>query len=83
MFYDASETDNPNGYDVLQASNKKYPSGTHAKDWFKKEAPKLPNKVDRVYRCTQEAGDIVFIPNGYCHAVLNSSEVMGIVFETS
>ena len=49
---------------------------------FKKEVPKLPNKVDAVFCCTQEAGDIVFIPKGYCHAVLNKSEVMGIVFET-
>jgi hypothetical protein len=82
VFYDASETYSPNGYNVLQASNKKYPTGTHAKDWFKKEVPKLPAKVTTVFRCTQEAGDIVFIPKGYCHAVLNTSEVMGIVFET-
>ncbi len=82
VFYDASKTHNLNGYNTLQASNKKYPQGTHAKDWFKKEVPKLPNKVDAVFCCTQEAGDIVFIPNGYCHAVLNKSEVMGIVFET-
>ena len=82
VFYDASKTHNINGYNTLQASNKKYPQGTHAKDWFKKEVPKLPNKVDTVFCCTQEAGDIVFIPNGYCHAVLNKTEVMGIVFET-
>ncbi|MBR9914610.1 MAG: hypothetical protein GYB32_07250 [Algicola sp.] len=82
VFYDASETHNPNGYQVLKASNKKYNVGSHAKDWFKKEVPKLPQKLDKVYRCTQEAGDIVFIPEGYCHAVLNKSEVMGIVFET-
>ena len=44
--------------------------------------PKLAKKLDHVYTCTQNAGDIVFIPNGFCHAVLNKSEVMGIVFET-
>ena len=82
VFYDASKTHNLNGYNTLQASNKKYPQGTHAKDWFKKEVPKLANKVDTVFCCTQEAGDIVFIPDGYCHAVLNKTEVMGIVFET-
>ena len=43
VFYDASKTHNINGYNTLQASNKKYPQGTHAKDWFKKEVPKLPN----------------------------------------
>jgi len=82
VFYDASKTNNPIGYNTLQESNKKYPKGTHAKDWFKKEVSKLPNKVDTVFCCTQEAGDIVFIPDGYCHAVLNKTEVMGIVFET-
>jgi hypothetical protein len=82
VFFDASETNNPNGYKLLKDFNKKYTIGTHAKDWFKKEVPKLTSKLDKVYSCTQEAGDIVFIPNGYCHAVLNKSEVMGIVFET-
>ena len=83
VFYDASKIHNPNGYKALHDSNKKYPPGTHAKNWFKKELPKLPNKLDAVYCCTQEAGDIVFIPNQYCHAVLNKTEVMGIVFETN
>lgn len=82
IFYDASQQHNPQGYAVLQASNKKYPIGTHAKDWFRKEVPRLPKKLDNVYRCIQKPGDIVFIPNGFCHAVLNHSEVMGIVFET-
>ncbi len=83
IFYDASEQFNIKGYRVLQESNKKYPIGSHAKDWFKKEVPKLSKKLENVFTCTQEAGDIVFIPNGYCHAVLNKSEVMGIVFETN
>lgn len=83
VFYDASEKYNPLGYSILQESNKKYPIGTHAKDWFKKEVPKLTKKLENVFTCTQEAGDIVFIPKGYCHAVLNKSEVMGIVFETN
>ena len=82
VFYDASESHNPEGYKLLHTFNKKYGLGTHAKSWFKNEVPKLPNKLETVYRCTQEAGDIVFIPNGFCHAVLNKSEVMGIVFET-
>ena len=82
VFYDASQTHNPKGYNLLQESNKKYPVGTHAKDWFKNEVPQLLKKIDKVYCCTQEAGDIVFIPKEYCHAVINKSEVMGIVFET-
>lgn len=83
VFYDASKTFNAPGYKVLNEFNKKYPEGTHAKDWFKKEIPKLLKKIDIVYTCTQQAGDIVFIPKQYCHAVLNKSEVMGIVFETA
>ena len=48
----------------------------------KKKSQNYLIKVDTVFCCTQEAGDIVFIPDGYCHAVLNKTEVMGIVFET-
>jgi hypothetical protein len=82
IFYDASKEHNPQGYEVLQDSNRRYGIGSHAKDWFRKEVPRLPRKLDHVYRCEQQPGDIVFIPHGFCHAVLNHSEVMGIVFET-
>lgn len=83
VLYDASPTLSPNGYKVLQSSNKKYPKGTHAKTWFKRALPSLMGSAETIYSCIQEAGDIVYIPSEYCHAVLNKSEVMGIVFETA
>lgn len=82
MFYDASPKFSPKGYEVLKKSNNTYSIGTHAKDWFKKELPKLSKTLDKVYHCTQEVGDIIYIPSEYAHAVLNKSEVMGIVVET-
>ncbi|MCF6306991.1 MAG: cupin-like domain-containing protein [Flavobacteriaceae bacterium] len=82
VFYDASKMENEKGYHALQKSNRKYNIGSHAKQWFAKELKKLPSQVDEVFECIQEAGDIIFIPAGYSHAVLNKSEVMGIVFET-
>ena len=83
VFYDASPSLNPLGYGLLQESNKKYPIGTHAKNWFKKALPSLGSTGVVIYSCMQEEGDIVYIPSEFCHAVLNKSEVMGIVFETS
>ena len=40
----------------------KYPVGSHAKDWFRKELKTLTKKVDVVYECFQKSGDIVYVP---------------------
>ncbi|WP_452226141.1 hypothetical protein [Lacinutrix cladophorae] len=82
VMYDADRIIAPNGYSLMMKTHKKYPPGTHAKDWFKKEYAKLPAKVDKVYECIQSPNDIVFIPINYCHTVINNSnEVLGLVVE--
>lgn len=83
IFHDASLEKAPKGYSKLNEYSKSYPSGTTAKDWFKKELPNLANSLKKikVYQCIQEPGDIVYIPNDYSHTVLNLSEVLGVVFE--
>lgn len=81
ILFDADPKTSPEGYKLLQKFHIKYPSGTHAKDWFRKESGKLGKKGLTIYECNQQAGDIVFIPIHYSHAVLNLSEVMGLVVE--
>ena len=53
------------------------------KDWYTREFLQLPKRVEKVYTCTQNAGDIVYIPHQFSHAVLNKSEVIGLVVEVN
>jgi hypothetical protein len=82
VLFDADQSKEAKGYDLLMKFNRNYPVGSHSKDWFKKEVPKLGKSISSYYHFTQEPGDIVYIPHRYAHAVLNFSEVMGIVIET-
>jgi hypothetical protein len=82
IFYDAHQQYAPRGFQEMKKCHIQYAPGSHAKDWFTKELPKLPKRVEKVYQCFQEAGDIVYIPTQYSHAVINLSEVMGVVVET-
>ena len=82
VMYDADRTTAPKGYQLMVKTHRKYPPGTHAKDWFKKEYSKLSSKVERTYECIQSSEDIVFIPKDYSHTVINNSEeVLGLVVE--
>jgi len=82
LFYDAHKSISPNGYSEMIKTLKKYPVGTFSKNYFKKEINSLNKKVLDLTMCTQEAGDIIYVPRQCSHAVLNKSDVMGIVFET-
>ena len=80
--HDADKAKSPKGFDLLVESYKKFPPGKHAKDWFRKELPKVAKKVE-LFECIQKDKDIVFVPENYCHTVVNiSDEVLGIVVET-
>lgn len=82
VMHDASIKTDPKGNNIMMSFYKQYPAGTHAKEWFSNELKTISKKVDKVSQCIQRAGDIVFIPADYSHAVLNNSEVMGLVVET-
>lgn len=82
VFYDANQQSAPKGFKELQQCHKTYPVGAHAKEWFEKELKPVAKRVEKVYQCIQEPGDIVYIPAEYAHTVLNKSEVMGLVVET-
>ena len=50
---------------------------THLK-WFVAEYPRL---AVRPYEVVQEAGDVVFVPAGWGHAVLNLEPSVAVAFE--
>ena len=81
ILHDASPTTCPNGNETMKQYLNDYHVGSHAKEWFANELKTLPKKVERVYECIQESGDIVYIPNQFSHAVINRSDVMGLVIE--
>jgi len=84
VMFDANQKTSPKGYQVMMDYFQKYPTGSHAKDWFRKELKTLTKKVDTAYQCIQKPGDIVYVPEGYAHTVINiTDEVLGIVIETS
>jgi len=60
----------------------KYSEGAQARDWFANECPRLRDRSGiKLWEFAQEAGDIVYIPAGFIHAVLNLDEVMGFTLE--
>jgi hypothetical protein len=82
IMHDANQNISPVGFKLLKESYVKYPPGTHAKDWFKKELNRVSKKVE-LFECYQTDMDIVYVPENYCHTVINiSDEVLGIVVET-
>ena len=83
VMFDANEEIAPKGYNLLAEGYKRYPKGTHAKDWFLIDLPKISRKLP-VYECQHEGSDIVYVPWLFSHAVLNmSDEVLGLVVETN
>ena len=43
--------------------------------WLDKYYPFAHNFI---LECTQEAGDVVFVPHGYSHAVVNTKDSIGL-----
>ena len=81
VMHDADGNKSPIGLELLKYSYIKYPPGTHAKDWFKNELNKVAKKT-ALFECYQTGSDIVYVPENFCHSVVNvSEEVLGIVVE--
>lgn len=72
-------------------------SRKHAHAWFREDYPNLqvpclhsvshPTHAqmqgqDKPLACVQEAGDVVFVPDLWGHAVLNLDEAIGFALET-
>jgi ribosomal protein L16 Arg81 hydroxylase len=81
VLFDAHSATSAQGDLLIQHYKEEYGPNTLSKDWFKNELPVLSKKISPLYECNQKAGDIVYIPTQFCHAVLNMSEVMGLIVE--
>ena len=46
--------------------------------WFQEEYSKLKQPL---FECVQEPGDIIYVPEGYGHAVLNLEESLAVAME--
>ncbi len=81
ILYDADPSISPQANFLMQEYKEKYGANAYARDWFANELQVLPQQLSNVYECTQVAGDIVYIPVNFCHAVLNQSDVTGLIAE--
>jgi hypothetical protein len=72
---------------LLDEGYRGYESGAQARDWFLRELPTLRSRPDvRLWELAQEPGDLVYIPGGYIHAIVNLEPVVGFgaeLFPTS
>ena len=50
-------------------------------DWFIRECPKLRSRRVQLWEFAQEAGDLVYIPAFFIHAVVNLEPVVGFTVE--
>jgi hypothetical protein len=67
---------------LMRKSLRDFGSGSQAHDWFKSECGKLRHRpMVRLWEFVQEAGDLVFIPGGLLHAVVNLDPVVGFTVE--
>ena len=68
--------------ELLHESYRNYESGSQAKEWFARECPKLRSRRKiQLWEFAQEAGDLVYIPAFFIHAVVNLKPVVGFSVE--
>jgi Cupin-like domain len=67
--------------ELADEAYREYPPGSFAVDWFARECGRLRQRGIRMWECIQEAGDVVAIPGGMLHAVINLTSVIGLVTE--
>jgi histone arginine demethylase JMJD6 len=63
---------------LLEEGYAAYDRGSLAADWFVRECPRLRARPRvRLWELIQEPGDLVFIPEGHIHAIVNLDPVLG------
>ena len=83
ILFDAN-LNNTKGYELQQQYWNEYPykEETSSKEWLEKEyntsLQKYKDSGGEVIEFIQNDGDVVFIPNGWSHTVVNLDECMGI-----
>jgi hypothetical protein len=67
---------------LVQESLRGFGSGSQAASWFETQCEVLRQRPRvRLWEFEQEAGDLVFIPGGFIHAVVNLEPVLGFTVE--
>ncbi len=67
---------------LVHESMRGFGSGSQAAGWFETECEVLRDRPRvRLWEFSQEAGDLVFIPGGFIHAVVNLEPVLGFTVE--
>ncbi|EIJ36864.1 cupin-like domain-containing protein [Thiothrix nivea] len=82
VMYDADPEVAPQGWEVLKQCHEDYGAGTFSRDWFAEGPEQVRRAGVATYECEQQAGDIVFIPEHFSHAILNLAENQGMVIIT-
>ena len=79
VMYDADPEIAPKGWEMLKQCHKDYGTGTFSRDWFVDGPEQVRQAGITLYECEQQAGDIVYIPERFSHAVLNLTRNQGMV----
>jgi hypothetical protein len=79
IFFDANPSGSQTGAALALSYAEQYGHVASSTKWFKNELLKLSNRNYQIYYCIQEAGDIVLVPDNYCHAVLNLEDSQGLI----
>lgn len=67
---------------LLDEGMRDYPHGSQIQPWFRDECPRLrERKGVAFYELVQEAGDTLYIPDQFVHAVANLERVLGLVIQ--
>ena len=67
---------------LLEESHWDYGDGAQAQEWFVRECPKLRGRRRvQLWEFIQEAGDLVYVPAFFIHAVVNLEPVVGFSVE--
>jgi hypothetical protein len=66
---------------LVAAGYREYGSGAQATDWFANAWPTVQQRVARTWELEQSAGDVVFVPAQFLHAVVNLEPALGFTIE--
>lgn len=68
--------------ELVEESARDYPHGSQIEPWFRDECPRVrERKGVTFYELVQQAGDTLYIPNQFLHAVMNLERVFGLVIQ--
>ena len=82
ILYEADQEVSPKGWEIQQQCYKEYYGNAHSYDWFAHGLEETQRTGITLYECEQQAGDIVYIPKNFSHAVLNLAANQGLVVVT-